>query len=472
MLSLALKPVSRRRAAAALVFAATAALACADLGTSPTPAPPAPTDDGALLALVDCTAEVASGAVRCGTPRLPAGVRGRVIGGQNVNIRLTSTNVSYDTTTLLFGADVTLTNLRVERIGTPGAPDTTHVRVFFHSGPTATAGVGLVEVDNADGLGTFTGSGQPYFLYPGTLGYNQTSAAKRWLWSVPRSVTNFSFTVAVSADVLPVVVFQADSGGNRDIWRMAVDGSDRVRLTTHAAADFDPTVGGGKVVFVSARDSVNELYSVPLTGGAQTRLTFTTAAEIQPALSPDGTRLAYTSDAAGVNKLWTASSTGAGAARATPTSFGFGGSIESSPSWNPGGTRVAFSATNNSSSDIYDFLSPFSGQPTLQVGGSAQEVEPAWSPDGTRLAFVTDRDSANAEIYTYSVSQGTTTRMTFRTGSDGLPAWLSTGHLVYVQFNGSTPSLKWIDVTAPATVRSIPVPAALLRPTNPAGVPF
>jgi hypothetical protein len=465
-------PMPRRLGVPALLFAATAlAAACSDGPAGVVPLP-VPGDDSPLLALVDCTAEVRSGAVRCGEPRLPTGVRGRVIGGQNVNIRLTSTNISYDTTTLEFGADVTLTNLRVERIGTPGAPDTTHVRVFFHAPPAATSGTGLVEVENADGVGTFTGTAQPYFQYAGTLGYNQTSAVKRWKWSVPRSVGSFSFTVAVSADVLPVVVFQADSGGNRDIWRMAVDGSDRVRLTTHAASDFDPTVGGGRVVFVSTRDSVNELYSVSLAGGAQTRLTTTTAAEIQPALTLDGTKLAYTSDAAGVNKLWTASSTGAGAARATPGGFGFSGSIESSPSWDAGGTRLAFSATTNSSSDVFDFLSPFAALPTLRVGGTSQEVEPAWSADGRYVAFVTDRDTTNTEVYLQTVSSGTVTRLTYRSGSDGLPAWLSNGQLVFVRFTGTTPSLARLDPASPGTVYPIPVPASLLRPTNPAGVPF
>lgn len=463
-------PLAPRIGAAALFLIAAAA--CADLGpAAPDPAPP-PTDDAALLALIDCTADVRSAAVRCAEPRLPSGARGRIIGGQNVNIRLTSSNIAYNSGTGIFAFDVTVTNLRVERIGTPGSPDTTHVKVFFHSGPTATTGSGLVEVDNADGTGIFTGSNQPYFLYPGTLAHNQVSAVKRWQLNVPASVGTFSFTAAVSADLLPVVVFQADSSGSRSIWRMGMDGSDLKRLTPNTSVNFDPTVGGTTVVFVSTRDTANELYSVPLAGGSPTRLTVTKAAEIQPALNLDGTKLAYTSDVAGVNKLWTSSASGANAGRTTPVTFGSGGSIESSPSWNAGGTRLAFSATAGTSSDVYEFLSPFAGLPSLQVGGTSQEVEPAWSHDGQSMAFVTDRDGGNAEIYLYATSSGTLTRLTNRTGSDGLPSWLSNGQVVYVEFNGSASSLRRVDPAAPGTTLPVPVPAYLTRPTNPAGVPF
>ena len=50
-------------------------------------------------------------------------------------------------------------------MGTPDGSTVTGLKVFFHDGPTVTGGTGAVSVSNADGTGTFSGSGQSYFEY-------------------------------------------------------------------------------------------------------------------------------------------------------------------------------------------------------------------------------------------------------------------------------------------------------------------
>jgi len=56
-----------------------------------------------------------------------------------------------------------------------------------------------VEVRNPDGSDTFTGTEQPFFLYPELLQPYERTAAKRWEWTVPASVGSFAFQVYVSA---------------------------------------------------------------------------------------------------------------------------------------------------------------------------------------------------------------------------------------------------------------------------------
>ncbi|MBW3572508.1 MAG: hypothetical protein KY467_15510, partial [Gemmatimonadetes bacterium] len=141
-----------------------------------------------------------------------------------------------------------------------------------------------------------------------------------------------SGTVKLAVEPPPTVVFDMSAAGNRDLYRVALDGGDFARLTQHASDDRDPSASGGNVVFVSFRHGNGELYSVPLAGGAETRITSTTRTESAPALSADGQRLAYATDASGVAKVWTSLSSGGGAAQAAPN-FGFGGSPETSPSW-------------------------------------------------------------------------------------------------------------------------------------------
>src|SRR5687768_13181885 len=61
-------------------------------------------------------------------------------------------------------------------------------------------------------------------------------------------------------------------------------------------------VSGDTVVF----DLLGDLWSVPLGGGEATRLTSGPSWDGQPAFSPDGTRLAFTSDRGGNENIWIA----------------------------------------------------------------------------------------------------------------------------------------------------------------------
>ena len=127
-----------------------------------------------------------------------------VVGGQGTNVELSSTNVSYDGTAGIFQADVTVQNLLAQILGTPDGSAVTGVKVFFYSGPTVVSGSGSVSVANADGVATFTGTFQPYFLYNQTLETGQRSRVKTWEWSVPSTVVQFTFAVLVDAAAAPV----------------------------------------------------------------------------------------------------------------------------------------------------------------------------------------------------------------------------------------------------------------------------
>ncbi len=192
--------------------------ACADVqpvGLAEQAAPGIP--ETALVAF-DCEASM-TGALTCSDALSPGGrISGALIGGQNVYVRLTSSNVSYDPGTEIFSFDVTVQNLMSEAIGTFDGvvPDPDGVRVFFASGPTATAGSGVITVDNPDGIGTFTGAGQPFFAYPEILPRNAVSSPKEWRLNVPSTVSTFAFTLYLETEIQPYLVINevlANPGG-------------------------------------------------------------------------------------------------------------------------------------------------------------------------------------------------------------------------------------------------------------------
>ncbi|HKP74843.1 MAG TPA: hypothetical protein VJT67_04835 [Longimicrobiaceae bacterium] len=247
----------------------------------------------------------------------------------------------------------------------------------------------------------------------------------------------------------PVVVFDKLVNGNRDIWRVDLDGQNLTQLTTDPGEDQDPTAVKGNVVFVSYRSGNAELYSIPLAGGSTTRLTTTARDETTPSLSLDGTRLAYSYVPTDVTKVFTAAANGSGAAQLAP---GTGAEvIETAPTWSPGGA-VAYVSTAAGSADIVQ--ASVGSAPTLLTGSPQADVEPAWSPDGQALAFVSNRGGP-VEIWIFRPSGSTVTQLTSGTGSRINPAWTADGRLVYVEQVGSATQLRWIDPAHPAVSTAI-----------------
>ena len=171
-------------------------------------------DNRAVLAALSCHASVAEGTVTCGAPtsgrinkeeenpNQPANI---IIGGQNVFVRIQTTNVNYSAGTGAFTFDATVRNLIAQPIGTADttgaqAPDAEGVNVFFAAGPTVTGGTGTATVVG-DGIGTFTAGSQPYYRYSTVLDQYEVSAPKTWTINMPPTVTTFDFLLLVSAAV-------------------------------------------------------------------------------------------------------------------------------------------------------------------------------------------------------------------------------------------------------------------------------
>jgi hypothetical protein len=270
-------------------------------------------------------------------------------------------------------------------------------------------------------------------------------------------------TLPVTVAAPPTIVFDMSVGGNRDLYSVALDGGGLTRLTETPAVDTDPSVAAGKILFVSVRDGNPELYVMPAAGGAATRITSTPArAESSPALSPDGTRMAYANDPSGVARIWTANVDGTGAAAFTG-SLGFAGSPELSPSWAPTGSRLSFVGTGQGTADIWDLTA--GGTAAILAGGDSADVDPAWNPGGTHVAFASTREGDPA-IFTVRVADKVITKLSTRPGGEAEPSWTADGRLVYVEFlAGSATRLVWIDPAAPTVVHEIPVSGNPRRPS-------
>jgi serine/threonine-protein kinase len=140
--------------------------------------------------------------------------------------------------------------------------------------------------------------------------------------------------------------------------------------------------------------------------GAEGPLTTTAGVYDQPRLSPDGRRIAVDiTDKEGTQQVGLYDLT-----RDTLARFTFEGSFNQYPSWTPDGKRIAF--TSNKEGSLRIFWQPADGSGGLErlTNGTSVEVPFSWSPDGQLLAFIGVVPNAGPEILLLRVSDRKTER--------------------------------------------------------------
>ncbi|HSJ10930.1 MAG TPA: DPP IV N-terminal domain-containing protein [Longimicrobiales bacterium] len=266
-------------------------------------------------------------------------------------------------------------------------------------------------------------------------------------------------TLSVDVALPPFILVEALSGeGTRTLFQVRLDGTELSAVAVGAGEVRGAAMARGALVFVGYRTGNAELYRLPAGGGAVERLTTTAAAEGQPALSADGTRLAFTRVVGGVPKLHTARADAGDAARPAPA-HGYAGAIESSPTWSPAGDRVAFMSTATGRPGLY-IVNVATGSVVTLRADEASYGDPAWSPDGRSIAYAMD-DGVQTDLWIHDVATGQATRLTNRPASDGRPVWLADGRLLFTTRTGATERLEWLDLSEPATLHPVPVAVAV-----------
>jgi TolB protein len=97
---------------------------------------------------------------------------------------------------------------------------------------------------------------------------------------------------------------------------------------------------------------------------------------------------------------------------------------DSSPSWSPDGEKIAFSSNRDGNYEIYVMNADGSDVTRLTNVNNANDSSPSWSPDGEKIVFTSDRDSAFTEIYSMNADNGRrVTRLTDNNANDSSPNW-------------------------------------------------
>ncbi len=141
-------------------------------------------------------------------------------------------------------------------------------------------------------------------------------------------------------------------------------------------------------------DLQGALWSLPASGGAATRLTDSLLEPARPHWSPTGEWVAFQSYAGGTFHIWIMQPDGSGVRQLT---FGHGDDRE--PRFSPDGTRIAFSS-DRAFQGTYDIwvVEVATGALTRWTSATTDEFEPDWVPGGTEIAYVVGTGATGTTI--------------------------------------------------------------------------
>jgi TolB protein len=217
-----------------------------------------------------------------------------------------------------------------------------------------------------------------------------------------------------------------------------------------------PTAGPQSVYIFSLAEAGHEhLFAYNPQSLPLTRLTSGDWDDITPALSPDGTRIAFASNRNGYWDLYLLDLQSGETTRLTDTP-----EFDAAPSWSPDGVWLVFESYKDGNLQLMILSVKDPSQPVIRLTqDAASDSYPAWSPSlpGRKIAFVSDRSGQN-EIWIADLDKQPDQRYSMISQNAGSfishPAWSTDGRYVSWSAIDPTTALSGIyvwDVQDPST---------------------
>ena len=240
------------------------------------------------------------------------------------------------------------------------------------------------------------------------------------------------------------IYYVSAHSGHKEIWAMDYDGANQHPITTLGSISLSPHVSpdGSRLAFSSFTGSgwevrmfsfdLNRLVSFPRFAGTN----------LSPAWSPEGGKLAFSSSRSGDPEIYIIDQSGGNLHRIT-TSKG----PDVSPVWNrKTGSQIAWVSGRTGLPQIYIMGSD--GTNVQQVTDTGYAVSPSWSPNGQFLAFSWMRHygpgaPGSEDIYIMDIVSKQWVQLTHDGGRNDFPSWSPDGRHIVFQSNRSGSLQIW-----------------------------
>jgi Tol biopolymer transport system component len=223
------------------------------------------------------------------------------------------------------------------------------------------------------------------------------------------------------------LVFCSGRSGEARLWRIAASGGTPQPLTGISGSDLCTGVSqaGNRLVFAHPISDQN-IWRVGIEGAKMIRppeqLISSTRDDTNPQPSPDGTRVAFSSNRSGAMELWVSDSDGKRQIQLT----NFGKGVSSWPTWSPDGNFIAFNSDTTGHLNI--FAIDAQGGSPRRLTTDAENAAPSWSRDGRWIYYISNR-TGTLQIWKIAPRGGVPIQVT--KGGGSWPAVSPDGKLVY-----------------------------------------
>ncbi|HTZ97504.1 MAG TPA: Tol-Pal system beta propeller repeat protein TolB [Terriglobales bacterium] len=240
------------------------------------------------------------------------------------------------------------------------------------------------------------------------------------------------------------IFFVSNRSGHKEIWVMDYDGENQRQVTHLGSISLSPRISpdGTRLAFSSLTKSgwqilmysmdLNRLLTFPRFGGTN----------LSPAWAPDGSKLAFSSSRSGDPDIYVVDQSGTNLKRLTNYKM-----PDVSPVWNPKtGAQIAWVSGRTDLPQIYIMGSD--GTNVQRMTDQGYAVSPAWSPNGQFLAISWIRHYGPGapgawDIYLMDIASKQFVQLTHDGGKNDFPSWSPDGRHVVFQSSRSGSEQIW-----------------------------
>ncbi|MBZ5496775.1 MAG: DPP IV N-terminal domain-containing protein [Acidobacteriia bacterium] len=229
------------------------------------------------------------------------------------------------------------------------------------------------------------------------------------------------------------IAYSSRRGGAKEIYVMDYDGNDQRPFTRNGSLNLFPSWApdSSKLAFISYKTGKPEINIYSYLDGSRLPFPVFNSLTANPKISPDGSRLVFTmTDPRGNIDIYVSKLDGTDRRNLTNSP-----AINSTPTWSPSGSQIAFISNRDSTPQIY--ICDTDGANVRRIVKEGGEADwPAWSPDGRWIAFHwKPRMAESFDIYIAEVSTGQIRQLTSDSGSNECPSWAPDGRHLAFQSN-------------------------------------
>jgi len=223
------------------------------------------------------------------------------------------------------------------------------------------------------------------------------------------------------------------------LWVVPAAGSGEPRPLGTGENGSEPAVSrhGNRLAY-SVQQEDSDIWRVDLTGRRpglpEERLIASTRFDITPQYSPDGSKIAFSSERSGRSEIWMCDSDGSNPVQVTSL-----GTFSGTPRWFPDGQRIVFDSQTDGQADIY-VVDTAGGAPRRLTDDPNADVVPSVSADGKRILFASTR-TGRFEIWQVPAEGGNAVQVTRQGGF--MPFGSRDGKTIYFQGPGAQESDLW-----------------------------